>query len=187
MLSFQGEEELIYYMRLESLWILINIAYGEIEVVELMLIEEPNLSEGVYYTLNEGLIDICRKIMEQIVEEECEDLKTLNLVFQLLTNLCITSPEICINVVNNTIVVEALLKVTQTSDTIQADLYDSMLQCIKIILKVCELSIETKSCFLDIATNCLRVASSIDCQFLNSCFIIKHIVGNNSTLISSAC
>jgi hypothetical protein len=42
MLSFKGEEELIYYMRLEALWILQNIAFGDSEVVDLILIEAPN-------------------------------------------------------------------------------------------------------------------------------------------------
>lgn len=126
-------------MKLEALWSLTNIAYGDDSVVEKMLIECAGQFDDVYYSLDIGLLQICSNMMQTIRNEGYQDIKTLNILYQLINNLCGSNQEICVEIVNKTIVVDSLVGVVQTQNKIEAELFENMLFVMRTILLNCDL------------------------------------------------
>jgi len=56
MLCFEENDDTIYFMKLEALWSLNNIACGDDSIVRKMLIEGPGQIDDVYYSLDIGLL-----------------------------------------------------------------------------------------------------------------------------------
>ena len=61
-LSFTDQDE-IYYLKLESLWIFNNLLYGEEELVDRVLISEPGEFDDVFYDMSQGFLDLVNKMM----------------------------------------------------------------------------------------------------------------------------
>jgi hypothetical protein len=115
-------------------------------------------------------------MIQKIISEDCQDVKTLNLLYQLIHNICITDQNICTEMVNKTGVVDSLLRVFQTHSKIKAEFYENILHVMSIVLRHCDLDEETLICFLDMAINCLKGARKDYFQFFKPCKIILSVV-----------
>ena len=104
-------------------------------------------------------------MIQKIISEDCQDVKTLNLLYQLINNICVTDQNICTEIVNKTVVVDSLLRVYQTQSKIEAEFYESILHLMSTVLRHCDLDEKNLICFLDMAIDCLKAARIYYFQF----------------------
>ena len=95
-LAFESATEQCYYMKLEALWTLSDLAcFDSLNTMRLLsssldsrdLDESKSSLEQDLKCCNSAILHATDQILAQIVKSECRDMKTTKMIFDFLTNL----------------------------------------------------------------------------------------------------
>ena len=163
-LNFQsGDCNEVYFLKCEALWIFVNLSFGNDQIVKRLLIKEPGEFDDVEFDQNEGLLQLISKMLKQIHEQGSKDLKVLNLIYLLTSNLAATSKEICSDLVNETMVLHSFQNLLRSVGELPVELYNNLIINLKIFLQQCTLAESYYLKILEIAVNYLNcIASSTE-------------------------
>lgn len=107
-LIFQSKDEEAYFMKIEALWILTNLAYADKENTMRLLVSslEPEClrinASGLQidFKNNQSMIlDALNQLVLQKLDQGGKDIKTLNMIFEAIANIIPESPLIAKKVI----------------------------------------------------------------------------------------
>ena len=114
-LSCDDDQEDYRFLRLEAIWIATNLACADAEELRYLLastfvdikLSEESLTEDFKYGKSTILARL-DKLMRQIISRNCEDIKSINLIIQMLANVAHTDTPFASKVVHETCVTDVL-------------------------------------------------------------------------------
>ena len=100
-LSYKSNEEEMYFLRLEALWILVNLAYVEKREMAVICASETSVSNTISVdrlmnnmNVNKSvLLSNIDSLISEKVHEGFKDIKTLQMIFHFLNNCIATGRE----------------------------------------------------------------------------------------------
>ena len=111
-------EEEVYYLKLEALWILTNLAVtddesamcllaSDLDQNQLQVFTKPELANDLKFGQS-PILDAINKLIIQKLDQGGKDIKTLSLVFDCLANIAPTNAAVARKVMAETCVLDAI-------------------------------------------------------------------------------
>ena len=146
-LSCDSDEEDYRFLRLEAIWIATNLACAGAEELKYLLassfvdlnLSEESLTEDFKYGKSTILARL-DKLMKQIISRDCKDLKSINLIIQLLANIAHTDTHFAKKVMTETSLTDMLAYLICNTPMIEPKLLENCCSVVMALAKSPELS-----------------------------------------------
>ena len=124
----------MYFLRLEAIWILINLAY--VNKREMAVICASIIPVASYISEDKLMADLNSKtsiilskvdnLIREKMNQGCKDIKTLNMMFHFLSNCIATGKDFARKVIQETCYLDVLLYIEENVDMISAVMMENI-------------------------------------------------------------